>query len=155
MISDAAFRRYRHGHCAFGKRSNIHDIWVNMKQRCLNPKSKPYKYYGARGIKVCDRWAGEDGFLHFLNDMGDRPSHRHTLDRIDNDGDYEPSNCRWATWDQQNANKRIMSRQLKIHDYICIFCQKSFSRESRGKLTLKYCSPECKKSKKMIVPITC
>jgi hypothetical protein len=74
-----------------------------MRQRCLNPKSDSYHKYGARGISICERW---NVFENFLSDMGPRPSPRHSIDRIDNNGNYEPGNCRWATIDQQSYNKR-------------------------------------------------
>lgn len=78
----------------------------HMVQRCLNHKCKDYKDYGGRGVKVCDRWLGPDGFTNFMEDMGKRPKDGYSLDRIDVDGDYEPSNCRWANdWTQAN-NKR-------------------------------------------------
>lgn len=75
-----------------------------MLQRCTNPNNIKWKYYGGRGISVCKRWTGSDGFPNFLADMGERPS-RMTLDRVDNDGDYEPGNCRWATYSEQNRNQ--------------------------------------------------
>lgn len=88
-------------------------IHAQMKQRCYNKSHAHYNRYGGRNIKVCQRWLGKDGFINFVNDMGDRkqdkyPSGRskYTIDRIDNDGDYEPSNCRWATYKQQWENKR-------------------------------------------------
>lgn len=74
-----------------------------MRQRCLNPKAIGYKRYGGRGITVCDQW--RDSFEAFLADVGPRPSAAHSIDRIDNDGNYEPGNVRWATTAQQHANK--------------------------------------------------
>lgn len=81
-----------------------YDIWVSMKQRCLNPKAEAYKDYGARGIKICDRWV--KSFSDFYTDVGSRPTSKHTLDRKNNNGDYSPENCRWTTWQIQNTNRR-------------------------------------------------
>ena len=81
-----------------------YSVWKSMLTRCRNRKSKSFNRYGGRGIAVCDRWARS--FAAFLEDMGPRPSLLHTLDRFPNgDGDYEPTNCRWATFEQQTANK--------------------------------------------------
>lgn len=85
-------------------RSAEYGIWAGMKYRCNNPKSRIYNYYGGRGITVCDRWL--HSFEAFYADMGPRPSPKHSIDRIDNDGNYEPGNCRWATQAQQAANQR-------------------------------------------------
>jgi hypothetical protein len=79
-------------------------IWRTMLSRCRNPKTKEYVNYGGRGIQVCDRW--ENDFEAFLSDTGPRPSKRHSLDRIDVDGNYEPHNVRWATAREQAANQR-------------------------------------------------
>ena len=76
-----------------------------MKERCLNPKHKKYEYYGGRGITVCERWLGKNGWKNFLEDMGKRPEGM-TIDRIDTNGNYEPSNCKWSTMKQQNRNQR-------------------------------------------------
>lgn len=79
-------------------------IWINMKARCYRKQSTSYKNYGGRGIKVCDRWL--NSFENFISDMGLKPSKRHSIDRIDVNGDYNPENCRWATTEQQFRNKR-------------------------------------------------
>lgn len=85
--------------------------WINMKARCYNSNVPNYENYGGRGITVCDRW--RSNFDNFYTDIGSRPSSRYSLDRIDNDGNYEPSNCRWATDKQQLKNRR--SNRRKTH----------------------------------------
>lgn len=93
----------QHGHSIGGKTSREYNSWTAMIKRCYRPRDISYHLYGGRGIKVCQRW--RDSFQHFFNDMGLRPKNT-TLDRKDPYGNYEPSNCRWATHLEQAHNKR-------------------------------------------------
>jgi len=85
--------------------------YVSMRTRCCNPRAKEWKNYGGRGIRICKRWlsgaGGKSSFQCFLEDVGERPSRNHSLDRIDNNGDYKPGNVRWMTRGEQNENKRV------------------------------------------------
>lgn len=88
-------REFKIHHPAYG-------TWLNMRQRCNNPHNPKYRLYGGRGIVICERWM--QSFENFIEDMGPKPSPEHSIDRIDGDGNYELSNCRWATKKEQATN---------------------------------------------------
>jgi len=88
-----------------------YQTWINMRDRCSNPDNASYRYWGARGVRVCDRW--QNSFEAFLEDMGDRQTGR-SIDRINNTGNYPPDNCRWATPRQQARNKRPRTPRLYV-----------------------------------------
>lgn len=111
---DAPRRAYRRGG---PRKAPEWRCWYNMIHRCTNPNSDLWKWYGGRGIEICTRWL--TSYENFIADMGPRPSPHHSIDRINNDGNYEPKNCRWATRAEQQANKhwggnRWVKRQRKL-----------------------------------------
>lgn len=118
--SCGCLRGERHGHTtdASGKprQTRTYKAWYHAKARCNNPKDAKFKAYGGRGIRMCPEWL--NSFSTFLKDMGECPPDL-TLDRIDVNGNYEPSNCRWATWEVQNQNKRPRKKTLTFASPAC------------------------------------
>lgn len=108
-LSSRAEKRRTHGHSISRKDLdpdgyNCYTRWQSMKRRCYKEYDKRYHDYGGRGIKVCERWF--NSYENFLSDMGLPPTRKHQIDRIDNEGDYEPDNCRWVSLRQNARNKR-------------------------------------------------
>lgn len=102
----------KHGAAKRNKETPEYRAWKHMKSRCYNPNVEKYSDYGGRGILVCDRWL--QSFSNFYEDMGPRPSPYHSIDRMDNNSNYESSNCRWATKSEQAYNRRQGKRPRKL-----------------------------------------
>ena len=115
--------RTSHGHASGGKLSKTYRSWTAMRIRCTHPGTNGYHNYGGRGITICAQWKT---FAGFLADMGEAPSEKHTIDRIDVNGNYEPDNCRWVTQEVQDTNKRT-TRYLTINGRTQ--CVSQWSRE--------------------------
>lgn len=97
----------------------LYQIWQGMKARCLNPNNKHYANYGGRGIKICNKWI--NNFNQFVADMGERPQ-GYSIDRIDNNGDYSPNNCKWSTKKEQQRNRRI-TKHITIEGVNYLICE--------------------------------
>lgn len=134
LIIDFCKSRATHGET----RSPEWNAWTEMKRRCLCPTNKAYRYYGGRGIKICDRWSV---FENFLADMGRKTSSRHSLERNDVNGNYEPSNCRWATRTEQARNKTTTKLNADIAAAIVELATEGISKiEISRRLNLNYSS---------------
>jgi hypothetical protein len=107
------YKRIIHGETLDYGMSREYQCLADIKQRCFNIKNKFYNRYGGRGITVCERWLEPNGqgYINFINDMGRRPDSNHSIERTDNDGNYEPSNCKWATRSEQQKNKSSFKRR--------------------------------------------
>lgn len=125
VVESTRARLTVHGHAKSTGKHPVYIVWCRMKGRCSNPKVAAFPWYGGRGIKVCDRWV--NSFQAFLSDMGDRPSPAHSIDRIDSDGDYEPTNCQWSTRDVQLQNRRTDHKD-KPTDVVSRACFKARMR---------------------------
>jgi len=99
------------------KNNPLYTIWADIRTRCTNANRPCYKNYGGRGIKMCPTWQGPGGFLKFAADVGERPSKDYSIDRIDNNGHYEPGNIKWSTRHEQTANQRTNNEHLGISWY--------------------------------------
>lgn len=115
-LESAIASRLKHGHSSNGRVSPEMRIWMGMRSRCNNPSHPGYGLYGGRGVRVCERW---NDFSAFLSDMGHRPSPDHSIERKNNNGDYEPGNCVWATVHEQTRNRRSNVRVMFRGQSMC------------------------------------
>jgi hypothetical protein len=119
----------KHGCNKKGKIHTLYSRWASMKQRCYNPKHTGFKNYGARGIIMCDRWKDFKNFFEdILSEIGDCPGKGYTLDRINNDGNYEPGNIKWSTWKEQLNNRRPIHKP-RAEVKRCTYCGRFLGKD--------------------------
>lgn len=114
--SCGCLHRERFRHEAHGRSGTPeYRTWQAIIQRCTNPKDRAYQYYGARGVKICERW--RNSFAAFLADMGPKPGRSYSIDRIDEDGNYEPGNCRWVTISANSRRAHLGKPHIDGHSH--------------------------------------
>lgn len=135
-----ACQNVSHGHTAKGRSSKEYKAWHSMKTRCLNPNCPEYKYYGERGISICKAWI--DSFEAFFSDMGKSPDGLY-LDRENNDGNYEPGNCRWVTAKVSNNNKRQCTKDITGQRFGRLLVIESTSKRDGCRGVIWHCLCDC------------
>ena len=132
-----------------------YNTWCNIRRRCSDPSHQDYYLYGGRGIKVCRAWTGRMGYTHFLHDLGRRPSPKHSIDRINVNGDYKPHNTRWVLLKQQQRNKRNNHIVRYGGTNRCIAEWSDIVGISQGALWYRLNNPRWSVHKSLTTPVLC
>ena len=143
-------RNYKHGMATRADRKSEYRTWCHIKERCTNPNNKNYAIYGGRGIKICPGW--EHNFQEFFNYVKEKPGIKYSLDRINNDGNYEPGNVRWATQKEQVNNSSLFTSKIEL---TCKVCNIKFTGLKARALNTKYCSKYCSMQGNKIASLIC